>query len=342
MKKIWMFVLLTLASGAVNAKESFELVGVSTPAGESHSYMATEGDISLPVTVVHGAHEGPVLLLTAGIHGDEFPAMFALQRLRSELDPNELRGTVILLHLANVHGFHGRRVALSPLDEKNLNRVFPGDKDGTPTEQVAELLTREFISRADFLVDMHSARSSGKLLEHVYSPFVGDEQLDNLTFEFARATGMKHIVMYGERPRDPDNSISYPNTAMTRGKPGLTTEIGQLGQRDEHFIEDALAVARNVIYFLEILPGQVAQHPNPVIYDRLIALESAHDGFFTPLAQVGDAVQAGDVVAEVTDYFGDVLQQLHAPESGTVLMINHTPPILSGETPVTIAIEQSR
>ena len=321
------------------AKTSFELSNVTIEPGKMNSYFAKRGAVELPVTVIQGQHSGPVLLLTAGIHGDEFPAMFALQRLKNDIDTSELKGTVIIVHLANLAGFHGRRIALSPKDEKNLNREFPGKLDGTHTQQVAAFLTDEFISRADFLIDMHSGRTSGTLLPHVYSPFVGDEKLDKLTFEFAKATGMKHIVMYGERPRDPNNSISYPNTAMTRGKPGLTTEIGHLGQRKEEDILADLDVVFNAMKFLKMLPGSAKENPAPEIYNSLTAIASPADGFFTASAKVGDKVEKGETVARITDYFGEPIATLKAPVSGIVLMINQSPPIKKGESPVTIAVK---
>ena len=329
-------IAMCLCSLSVQAKAPFELVGVMTEPGQKHSFIAEEGYIKLPVTVVNGTHPGPVLLLAAGTHGDEFPSMFALQRLASELDPQRVKGTVVILHLANLDGFHGRRLALNPKDEKNLNREFPGSKQGTATEQLAELLTREFISRCDFFVDMHSGSSNQKLLDHVYSPFVGDPKLDKLTFEFAKATGIKHIVMYGERPRDPANSISFPNTAMTRGKPGLTTEIGHLQQRDEKSIEFALKVARNSLYFLEMLPGKLEPNDDAVIYETIVYVKSEFDGFFTPRVTIGDQVKPGTLLGEVTDYFGNVVQQLKSSETGTILMINETPPIKKGESTVSI------
>ncbi|WP_368564663.1 succinylglutamate desuccinylase/aspartoacylase family protein [Pseudoxanthomonas sp. UTMC 1351] len=337
----WLLAAWLLACPAAFAQESFQLANVLTEAGQSHSFIAKEHDLKVPVTVIHGTQPGPVLLLTAGVHGDEFPSVLALQRLRGEIDAKQLRGTLILVHLANLPGFHGRRVALSPLDDKNLNRVFPGSTDGTPTEQLAEFLTREFIGRSDFLIDMHSGSWNQELWPHVYSPFVGNKELDELTFEFAKATGMRHIVMYGERPRDPANSISYPNTAMTRGKPALTTEIGHLGQRDEAFVEQALDVARNAIYFLEMLPGKSKRHPDPVIYETLKSVASPADGLFTPRVDIGSTVKVGTIVGDVRDYFGNVLAELTSPVSGTVFMISDTPPVKAGETPVTIGVEAS-
>ena len=325
----------------VSANEPFELMGVTTQTGEKASYLAKERSITLPVTVINGKNDGPVLLLTAGIHGDEFPSMYALQQLQQSIDPKEMSGVLVVLHLANLDGFHGNRIALNPKDEKNLNREFPGSAQGTPTERIAELLTREFISKTDFLVDMHSGSANQTLLNHVYSPFVGDEELDALTFEFAKATGMQHIVMYGDRPRDPNNSISYPNTAMTRGKPGLTTEIGHLAQSDEASIAEALKVATNTMYFLNMLTGKPVEHPEPVIYETIKYPSSKTTGFFRPSKAIGDKVKKGQEVGTVVDYFGNHVETIQAPVDGTVMMVNQMPAIKNGQSVMAIGVEQS-
>ncbi|MDO6695278.1 M14 family metallopeptidase [Aliiglaciecola sp. 3_MG-2023] len=287
---------------------------------------------------MNGKESGPVLLLAAGTHGDEYPSMFALQRLAKELNPKQLKGTLIILHLANLDGFHERLLALNPKDNKNLNREFPGSKQGTHTEQIAELLTREFIRKADFFIDMHSGSANQKLLDHVYSPYIGEPELDAFTFEFAKAIGMKHIIMYGDRPNDPDNSISFPNTAMTRGKPGLTTEIGHLGLRDEESINYAHTVAKNALYFLNMLSGSPIQTQPATIYRQVNYPKSNFTGFFTPLVTIGDKVSATTPVGEITNYFGDLVQTITAGANGTVLMINETPPIKQGESPVAIGL----
>lgn len=323
----------------VSANAPFKLMGVTTKAGEKHSYLAKEKDVILPVTVINGKNDGPVLLLTAGIHGDEFPSMYALQDLHKSISPDHLTGVLVILHLANLDGFHGRRQALNPRDEKNLNREFPGSADGTPTEQIADLLTREFISNIDFLVDMHSGSTNQTLLNHVYSPFIGVKELDDLTFEFAKATGMQHIVLYGDRPRDPNNSISYPNTAMTRGKPGLTTEIGHLAQSNEEFIREALQVAKNTLYFLKMLPGEPVQHPTPIIYDKLEYPKSTTTGFFQATQEIGNKVVKGQSIGTVLDYFGNLIETIKAPVSGTVMMVNQTPAIQKGQSVMTIGVE---
>lgn len=90
-----------------------------------------DGEARIPVTVVHGARPGPVLALIAGTHGSEYPPILALQRVRRDVDPARLAGTLILVHIANLPSFQRRTVYYGPADWKNLNRVYPGRIDGT-------------------------------------------------------------------------------------------------------------------------------------------------------------------------------------------------------------------
>ncbi len=91
----------------------------------------------IPLTTITGAHPGPVLALIAGNHGYEYPPVLALQKLRTHIDPALLSGTVIMVHVANMPSFLGRTVYFSPVDGKNLNRVYPGRQDGTVSERIA-------------------------------------------------------------------------------------------------------------------------------------------------------------------------------------------------------------
>src|SRR5260370_42609571 len=90
-----------------------------------------------PITTIRGSHPGPVLALIAGNHGYEYPPILALQKLRSQIDPAKVCGTIVMVHVANMPSFLGRTVYFSPIDGKNLNRVYPGRKDGTVSERIA-------------------------------------------------------------------------------------------------------------------------------------------------------------------------------------------------------------
>ena len=333
-----MFLMLLCWALPLQAREAFALAGVTVAAGTEASFLVDTAGTQVPITVVHGANEGVVLTLTAGVHGDEFPSIFALQRLRQQLDPAQVSGTVILVHLANLAGFHGRRIALNPRDDKNLNREFPGDVAGSATEQLAHFFTTEIVAVTDYLIDLHSGSAYQTLLPHAYSPVLHDDALDARTLAFAEATGLEHIVLYDERPNDPVNSISYPNTAQTRGKPALTLEIGHLGQRDEASIEGVIEACQRALRHLGIVSGAPLPQRSARLYSRLAYADSPVTGLFHPESQVGAQVQEGQRLGLITDYFGELLAEIHAPATGTLLMLLETPAVSAGETPATVAV----
>src|SRR6202046_5443879 len=113
------------------------------------------GTVSLPVAVTHGAEPGPVLGITAGIHGGEYVPMVAVRQFIRELDPARMRGTVVACLQSSPVAFQQRAAFVNPLDGQNLNRAFPGDAAGGPTERLAAWLFGNLIGRADYYVDCH-------------------------------------------------------------------------------------------------------------------------------------------------------------------------------------------
>ena len=177
-----------------------------------------DGATRVPVSVVRGREPGPVLALVAGTHGSEVAPIVALQRLRARLDPAALRGAVILVHVANLPSFLGRTIYYSPVDRKNLNRVYPGRADGTVSERIAHAITTEVIDRADYLVDMHAGDGNESLRPYTYWSRLGlDARVDSLSREMALAWGHDHVVVNDDRPRDRARSLYTQNTAQVRG-----------------------------------------------------------------------------------------------------------------------------
>ena len=135
LNKIFLFSVLSAVHFYASA-DDFTVGEITVPRGERASGFitvpkGTDDGTTIPVTIVHGASDGPVLALIAGIHGYEYPPITALQAMRAQLDPAAVSGTVILVHIANMPAFLGRTIYYSPGDGKNLNRMFPGDPDGT-------------------------------------------------------------------------------------------------------------------------------------------------------------------------------------------------------------------
>ena len=286
----------------------------------------------IPITIVHGRERGPTLALVAGTHGSEVAPIVALQRVRREVDPAQLRGTVILVHVANMPSFLGRTIYYSPVDGKNLNRVYPGKADGTVSERIAHAITTEVIERADYLVDMHAGDGNESLRPYTYwSPLGLNPRADSAAREMALAWGNDHIVIDTVRPRNPAASVYTQNTAHVRGKPALTTENGYLGLPVEDMVERNARGAFRVLRHLRMYPGAAERVERPVFFVQAEVLRSPATGVWHARVERGQSVQKGSLVGVLTDFFGEPLAEIRAPFGGVVLYVVGTPAMSQGE-----------
>ena len=283
------------------------------------------------MTVLHGLRPGKVLALVAGVHAYEYPPILALYRLRKILDPRAISGTVIMVHIANLPSFQRRTVYYNPYDWKNLNRVFPGDPNGTMSQRIAAVLTASVVERCDILLDMHCGDANEALIPYSYWMISGDAAFDASTRRLALDFGLPHIIIDETRSRDPADSKYLGNTAILRGKPAVTTESGFLGRTDEE------SVARNVAGVLSVMRGcgMIAGTPepaaDPVWIDKYEVVNSSWDGLFYPRLDKGYYVRKDEVVGVVADYLGNVKGEVRAPFTGILLYIVRTPPCNAGE-----------
>ena len=285
----------------------------------------------IPVTVVHGAHPGPVLALIAGTHGYEYPPITALQQVRKHIDPAELSGTVIMVHIANMPSFLRRTIYYSPVDGKNLNRVYPGDSNGTVSDRIAYAITSEVIDRADYVIDMHGGDGNEALRPYCYWMVSGDAQLDSATKGLVVAFGLDHIVIDGDRPQDANASIYTSNTALTRGKPGITTETGRLGSNDPVWVDMAVRGVWNVLHYLDMVTGQVNVPGEIVWLEDYEVIRSPATGIFQAKVRDGYAIAQGGLLGVLVDFFGEPIQEIRAPFGGVVNYVVDTPPVSEGE-----------
>ncbi len=285
------------------------------------------GFTQIPVTVIRGSKPGPVLALTAGIHGYEYPPILALQRLQVK----KLAGTLIVVHVANMPSFLGRTVYFSPLDGKNLNRVFPGRKDGTESERIADAITTHVIDKCDYLLDLHCGDGNESLRPYVYQTVTGEAAFDARTAELVAHFGFDHIVIDKNRPKDAANSMYCSNTAITRGKPAMTVESGYLGCTDEKCTLGILRGIESVMRYLKMIDGKPVTVKKPVYLDPAEVLTSPATGILYPHVKPNEMVKKGAVLAHITDFFGKKIADVKAPLAGVVLYVVATPPITKGQ-----------
>ena len=296
------------------------------------SRMMNAGDgLEIPVTTITGARPGPTLALIAGNHGYEYPPIVALQRLRGAIDAASLAGTVIMVHVANMPSFLGRTVYFSPLDGKNLNRVYPGRVDGTPSERIAYAITKEVIERADYVLDLHCGDGNESLRPYVYQAVTSDERMNAETARLALAFGIDHILIDRNRPTDPTASLYCSTTAVTRGKPALTIESGSLGQTDEMSVERIVTGVRGVMRELKMTESGPPPFLDPVYLEPSVVITSPVTGLLYPYVEPDQKVESGALIARITNFFGEEIATVRTPIGGVVLYVVATPPIVKGQ-----------
>jgi predicted deacylase len=289
------------------------------------------GAASIPVTVIRGLKDGPTLALVAGVHGYEYPPILALYRLKTMVDPKTLSGTLVLVHIANPPSFRARTIYYNPFDGKNLNRVFPGDPNGTLSQRMARVLTNEVVEKCDALIDMHCGDGNEALMLYSYWMISPRADLNERTKAMALAFGLRHIIIDDTRGPDPADSKYLGNTALTRGIPAVTTEAGMLGRTDEDSIARNVQGSLNVMKLLKMLEGRPPVLENPVWIDKYEVAASGHDGLFAPAVGLGAMVEAGQLVGVVRNDLGEIVEELKAPFAGIILYIINTPPANKGE-----------
>lgn len=321
---------------AFQNKEVFPIGDMTISPGEMKSgflNVPEKGGIGskIPLTVINGAKPGKTLALVAGIHAFEYPPILSLYKIKKMIDPAELSGTLILVHIANLHAFQKRIIYYNPNDWKNLNRVFPGDPEGSISERIAHVLKEEVIQRSDCLIDLHCGDGNEALIPYLYWMVTGNEKLDQTTKKMALAFGIKHIIIDKSRTKDLSQSKYLGNTSVLLSTPAITTESGYLGRTDQKAVLRNVKGVVNVMKFFKMIEGTPKFTENPVWIDHYEVVRSDHDGLFYPLTEMGYYAAKGEKIGYVTDYFGKVVQEFYAPFSGMILYIVNTPPANKGE-----------
>jgi hypothetical protein len=291
-----------------------------------------DGETALPITVVRGRTPGPAVGIVAGVHGAEYVPIVALQRLAPTLDPAEVTGTIVLVHLANPPSFYRRTVYYGPADWKNLNRVFPGKADGTLSERIAHVITRDVIERVDAFVDVHCGDANEAL--DPYVSFMADGPDPAVTAR-ARALALVFGIPTVKANRDPLRDWSAPlystGAAAARGRPAIGVELGGLGQVHEEQVAGVVDGLRRVLQHLGIVPGRSPRVSRPRFVVRSETVRIGGTGLFTPEVDAGQTVAAGQRLGVLRDPFGTILEEPRAPFAGRVLFVTRTPPLSAGE-----------
>jgi predicted deacylase len=268
------------------------------------------GTVAIPVVCIRNG-DGPTALLTAGNHGDEYEGQIALLRLARALRPEEVRGRIILIPALNFPAVRAGRRA-SPLDEGNLNRLFPGDPNGGPTAMLAHYIGSVLFGLSDLVIDLHSG---GRSLDYAHCALAQHgrddaqrAQVDTLL----RVFGAPHSILTSGQGGG--GATTLYAAAAQRGLPALTTELGKGATLDPAGLHTAEQGVRRVLRHYGITPGLAAEAAPATRLLRSLGpragIYAPCDGLFEPHAEAGQEVKAGQLAGYLHSY-EDPLHDAH-------------------------------
>jgi predicted deacylase len=293
------FLLLIVSITALAQKqEAFVIDTINGQPGEKTSGFlevpkGIDEGTSIPITIVHGVRPGPVLTLIAGIHGAEYAPIIALQKMRTQIRPQELAGTVILVQIANLPSFLKRTIYYGPADGKNLNRVFPGKPDGTLSERIAYTLVEKIFKRTDYLIDIHCGDSNEALIPYVaYYTEHTDPAVMEKSRAMALAFGIEYVKAISGRSKDFGTAVYSTNASFLLGKPTMAVESGELGRTDEESVSRIERGVANILVHLKMVPGAVPKPSQHLFVIRDETIRATDTGIFYALVTRGTSVKA--------------------------------------------------
>lgn len=268
-------------------------------------------DVELVVHVIRGSKDGPKLAMFGGIHGDEPLGTEAVRRVLQKIDPGQISGTIVAVPVANPYAFEaGKRV--TPVDGLNLNRIFPGDREGSLTEQLAAVLSGILDDGVTHFIDYHSG---GNLACVDYS------YLHEAGAEMSRAYGCQVLF-------DHETYVgSATDYALEHGIRSMVSELGGGLQDTEHFLGKAVTGSLNVLRAIGMLEGEPdAPREDQVVVTTLTVVRPRVGGMLQAEVQadrLGEVLPAGTVLGRVVDpYTFAELQVLTAPYDPTYLILS--------------------
>lgn len=260
----------------------------------------------VPVLVAHGEKPGPKLCLTAAIHGDELNGIEMVRRLMYELEPNELAGTVIGVPIVNLDGFRSGTRYLS--DRRDLNRYFPGNKDGSAASRVAHSLFGNIVSHCDYLVDLHTGSQKRVNLPQLRA------DLDNQdVVAFAKHFGGMTVL------HSPGVSGMLRDAAVKDGIVAVTMEAGGPNRLETQAVNYGVQAIETLLENLEMRKAsRFWSAPQPVFFESEW-IRASQGGILLSEVKLNDKVKKGQILGTVTDPISNTGSAIIGPYNGRVL-----------------------
>ncbi|WP_114782492.1 succinylglutamate desuccinylase/aspartoacylase family protein [Botryobacter ruber] len=280
--------------------------------------------IEIPVYVFRSVNDGPVVLLMAGMHGDEVNGIEIVRRMLTRKMLYPLKGTIIAVPILNIYGFlnFSRQVP----DGKDVNRSFPGSRDGSLASRVAYRFMKEVMPYVEYGIDFHTGGASRSNYPQIRC------ELDNpKNLELASAFGAPFVL---------DSSLrqgSLRKEASKAGKSILVYETGESLRFDDFGISTGIEGTCRLLHHLGMMAGAPVVQQDSIICKKDIWVRAKNAGLFRAVVKLGDYLAKGQTIGSITDPYGEMEVRITSPAAGYIIGLNNMPVVNQGDALLHIA-----
>ena len=313
----------------------------TVPAGE----LAHKAVVQLPVIVVAGKKEGPVLWINGTVHGDELNGSYAAWELSGEIDPEQLSGTLVVTPICNPIAFECRN-KISAIDNMDMDTAFPGDPEGMMTQRIAHLIYREIKANAGAVISFHTMATPYRADPYSVRKIIPgvSDSVNQVSEGMQRAFGVVTncvVDLRGDTNELPGvTSGALDITCMKDGIPAFMGEMGQGGKVETEYVEAAKKGILNVMRYLKMLDGPVEKPGRQVLITKRRFLRSDKGGMIRMNVKSGDEVKAGESLLNL-HYYGDEMESYPARTDCYVIGVRENPVVSTGDRVAFVGTEWS-
>lgn len=301
------------------------------PQGTTHQYWLRLLDneygqaIQVPVIIVKGSRPGPLLGITAAIHGNELNGIAVIHGFLEQLKTDSLRGSIIA-----IPGLNSVSIPLNQryfIDGTDLNRIFPGKASGNRSQQMVYQINQKLLPHFDFLIDMHTASFGRENSLYIR----GD--LNDPTIEKMAIAHPSDIILKNKGTASIDNTLAVKTLraeAMSQGIPCITVEYGNPQIFQPEMIKRGIQGVFNILKSLDMMEGDWTNPSAPVVCKRSYWIYTNKGGYMEMKVSLKQTLKKGDLIANLRDPFGTIIDQYFCPEDGIVIGRSSNPVNMSG------------
>ena len=309
----------------------FILLGKEIPEGKRTvldlkvAKLHTRTTVNVPVIIERSTNPGPVVLLLAGIHGDETNGVGIIREIISQKINKPKNGTVICIPVFNIFGYLIQTREFP--DGRDLNRMFPGSATGSLASQFAYQFTKEIAPNVDYVIDFHTGGGERDNISQIRC-----NKDDEKALELAKVFNPPMIVF--------SNNIvkSLRDTLHKMGKTILLFEGGKSKELNPTVINEGVNGTKNVLIHLGLIEGEISVKATPVYVKKAKWLRAQHSGMFQIRVKNGDFIKKKEVLGVIQDPFGEFKKKIYAPEDCHIFCVNQTPIVNKGDALFHISI----